>query len=532
MSDRSLSVDSTLCSGGEDSKADEVSATGNEEIIGMEKLLNAPPEKQHLAASFNEEAKQDITNDSSGKEEFYKANSDRLQDAPYQTETCDPCRQQQISTISQRAAPTNFDVAFLLEPLPQTPPHNPSSTSIPGAHAVQSVRWDPPTRVAVRPIVSTREPGISPPPISNEGLAEAFPVYEEDVASGHALPMIPKKSTFPLSRAIVLAVLGLLLVISIIVGVMCGSGLCSSNDTVILSTSSPTETTSTPDTYYYRDSVEATNIEWEIKYLLGKDYFDVLPNGDAFTVDTRQKALNWILYEDPSQVQSSDSQHLLQRFLLVHFYFHTTKETPWAECNPPPADQTTSFCYFPKEYYETYDWNIDIWGDFWLSKSHECMWAGIICDGQQVVTELELGTFNNLNGPLPWELSRLTGLVHLGLQNNHLSGTIPTELILLNSLENLHLAYNFLEGSIQPEWLQSKANARLLLEHNLLTGTIPKGPEEVLDIKVKHLSLANNLLSGSLPRDLFASTFLEHLDISGNTEVSQSTTPCDWRLSS
>jgi hypothetical protein len=135
---------------------------------------------------------------------------------------------------------------------------------------------------------------------------------------------------------------------------------------------------------------------------------------------------------------------------------------------------------------------------------------------------LSLPEYNGLNGPLPWELSKLTSLDTLNLRANSLSGTLPTELGLLNSVHTLTLGENFLQGTVPLELLYSKRIQSgnhphyLRVFDNMLTATLH---EEISRIQWSAVLLSGNLLSGSLPLELFASSYLRTLDVSGNTEV-------------
>ena len=138
---------------------------------------------------------------------------------------------------------------------------------------------------------------------------------------------------------------------------------------------------------YFRDPAEASKIEGGLRFALGRDYFD----GEQFTHQARLKALNWILYEDPLQLNSLQPQNLLQRYLLVHFYLQTTKSMPWAECGMILGGGS-SLCYYPENYRAS-----GTWGNNWLSDSHECQWAGVTCTGVDEgrnVTGLILGTLD------------------------------------------------------------------------------------------------------------------------------------------
>ena len=76
-------------------------------------------------------------------------------------------------------------------------------------------------------------------------------------------------------------------------------------------------------------------------------------------------------------------------------------------------------------------------------------------------------------GEIPVELGSLTSLTILNLSNNRLAGAIP-DLSILTSLRELFLQDNQLTGEI-PTWLGSLTNLRSLrLSNNRLTGSVPE----------------------------------------------------------
>jgi hypothetical protein len=128
---------------------------------------------------------------------------------------------------------------------------------------------------------------------------------------------------------------------------------------------------------------ESLGIEQQLMEVFGSDYFD-----DPESI--RSKALNWLVNEDPYQI-TRDAENLVQRYVLVSFYMETTQTGPWYSCNPPKGMEKDD-CYFqilldgsvdPFSYLEQY------WIR-WLSGSHECQWAGVLCHSEKV-TELALG---------------------------------------------------------------------------------------------------------------------------------------------
>ncbi|CAB9523451.1 leucine Rich Repeat [Seminavis robusta] len=219
-----------------------------------------------------------------------------------------------------------------------------------------------------------------------------------------------------------------------------------------------------------------------------------------------------------------NSPNLVQRFLLVLFYHQTTRHQPWFECNPPSTSQGTTssnLCYGLDPFEGKPP--LHLWGNRWLSQSHECQWAGITCETvkskEKQVTWLHMYR-NQLNGPLPWEITLLPELKQLLLAWNMLTGVLPPELQFQESspLHFLNLAWNEFIGTIPARWFenlneQSAKLATLGISSNRLTGTIPS---EVGLFPLKELYLENNTLTGSLPRELFDQTSFQLLNLRNN----------------
>ena len=183
--------------------------------------------------------------------------------------------------------------------------------------------------------------------------------------------------------------------------------------------------------------------------------------------------------------------------------------------------------------------NGDEWtnNDNWLSTAPLGAWHGITTNFAGEVTGIQLKE-NNLRGPIPAELYRLSALERLELPWNELTGNIPPELGLLTNLHFLWLASNELTGNIPPE-LGLLANLNLLwLEGNRLTGVIPSefgqltslrslriGSTELTGVLPPELgqltslgtiSLLNNKLYGNIPPELGQLFNLEYLELDGN----------------
>jgi hypothetical protein len=123
---------------------------------------------------------------------------------------------------------------------------------------------------------------------------------------------------------------------------------------------------------------------WEDETLLD-------PTTNAF------RALNWILHDDPRQLDTADL-NLIQRFLHVLLFFSTGGALPgegsrstWLSCNPPALDKRDDyFCSFNRFEDETYT---SVPAVRWLSGYHECGWAGVTCDEYNNTRGLQLGRF-------------------------------------------------------------------------------------------------------------------------------------------
>jgi Leucine-rich repeat (LRR) protein len=157
------------------------------------------------------------------------------------------------------------------------------------------------------------------------------------------------------------------------------------------------------------------------------------------------------------------------------------------------------------------------------------------------MTNLEVVMLSNnyFNNHLP-DVSKLTNLKTLLLDDNNFAGTVTTKFNSLTSLEYLFLQGNNFFGKIDANFLKDLSKLKRLdisscnftgefpshfftmtdlelidLHENHLTGTLPSNI--ATNTALKYLSLENNLIRGQLNPTLRNLTKLFHLDVSNNT---------------
>ncbi len=129
----------------------------------------------------------------------------------------------------------------------------------------------------------------------------------------------------------------------------------------------------------------------------------------------------------------------------------------------------------------------------------------------------------NLTGPIPHDLGKLTKLRRLRLAWHSLTGGLPPELGNLENLEELLLANNRLSGNI-PTWLGNLSNLRRLRLHgNEFTGGIPAQLGDLSKLEVLQITI-NPGLGGIIPPKLGNLTNLQelalhHIELSGRIPI-------------
>ena len=274
----------------------------------------------------------------------------------------------------------------------------------------------------------------------------------------------------------------------------------------------------------YAETWSPTRSPTSISEVLYRDYFAQRVGYAVFTPGTSLfHAAEWIMDYD-QQSLPKDAPNLMQRYLMVLFYYVTTqnRQLPWRSCNPVTNNtvqdgESVHNCIYEKLIRT--DQN-DAFGTesipamSWLSPAHECEWAGVHCDNFQVVRSIELWG-QNLTGVLPSELAALESLQSIALPYNQMQGTIPTEYAGMKNLISLELHGNALTGKIPEQTWEAITLQMLNFAENMLSGTISTNIGLLTNLKGLHLR--KNTLKGTFPSEIGNLGHLSFMRIDHNT---------------
>eukprot|EP00562_Extubocellulus_spinifer_P003752 CAMPEP_0178536250 /NCGR_PEP_ID=MMETSP0696-20121128/35978_1 /TAXON_ID=265572 /ORGANISM="Extubocellulus spinifer, Strain CCMP396" /LENGTH=1142 /DNA_ID=CAMNT_0020168443 /DNA_START=316 /DNA_END=3745 /DNA_ORIENTATION=- len=195
------------------------------------------------------------------------------------------------------------------------------------------------------------------------------------------------------------------------------------------------------------------------------------------TTTPQGKAVDWLVFEDPSYL-CADDIHLIQRYVLAVIYYSTGGDETWLTCSK--TEDIANTCVI---------------GERYLSNYHECVWSGIGCNADNFVTKIAFEE-NGLSGTIPTEIGALHTLKTIRMERGQLSGPIPETIGALTNLEKLDMDYNKLWGTL-PSSLQHLSKLELIdLNHNELSGSI-----DVLSglSNLFFIQLQSNFFSGTVP---------------------------------
>jgi hypothetical protein len=254
----------------------------------------------------------------------------------------------------------------------------------------------------------------------------------------------------------------------------------------------------------------STMEDYECWYTDLKDKLGLEINNDT-SCDANNLAL-WWLAKAASLKSANQTSKFWSELDTGEFCTHISSTCmppdAYVTCLPEEGENTTNVNDQNRDqrFYEAYalavlyyslngkDW-INTTG--WVNDNTEspCDWYGIRClgDGRdETLSSLDLEN-NNLIGPFPKEMSRLTHLRNLNLQSNHITGSMPHDF-----------------------W-RNMTNIRFVkLANNKINGTLP----EVVDVddifEIHYFDISSNLFEGKVPLEFSDYPNLRHFDISNN----------------
>ena len=150
----------------------------------------------------------------------------------------------------------------------------------------------------------------------------------------------------------------------------------------------------------------------------------------------------------------------------------------------------------------------------WSASTPIAQWDGVTVDETPMrVTTLDLRKMR-LKGMISSDLSRVTALKELYLQDNHLTGPIPSELGSMTALTHLYAGNNDLSGAIPSQMGSMTELSQLRLRSNDLSGPLPAALGSLTNLT--YLLLSDNDLSGSIPSQIGDMSSLYWLDVGQN----------------
>jgi Leucine-rich repeat (LRR) protein len=289
-------------------------------------------------------------------------------------------------------------------------------------------------------------------------------------------------------------IIALILVGSVVIGVILGLFLLSGNDDTVRTTNPPVVDTTKPEI----DDPTRSKIPPE--HVVAYDIICPLLTECNSVIDTELpsgKAFEWLVQNKTANpdLETMQNRTLVQRYALAAIYYSIGGDS-W-------ADNTN-----------------------WLTSADICDWfssadsgSGCGIEGQTVFTSLQLDT-NNVKGEIPFELSLLTELTKISIQNpvgtdQYLKGTLPSNMGKLTSLTSLVLSGNQFSSGIPTEIGLCTSLSWLDLNNNGMNGEIPTSLSSLTNLT--SLNLEGNFFAGSIdPAILKGATNLIDVNFEGN----------------
>lgn len=251
-------------------------------------------------------------------------------------------------------------------------------------------------------------------------------------------------------------------------------------------------------------SVEGSDVYSSFVALLGEAAFE---SADSHA----RQAAHWMIYDDEMRLTTA-SENLIQRFLLCLFYLATTQNAPWRSCGRSSEPEMVNCTYL---YIVDVEFSLKYGGsrqvgpeamlfdkipsNRWLSSTHECLWAGVVCDPNYAIMGLDLGG-HGIKATLPSELGLLSTLQGLVFYWNEFFGTLPSELAALSVLTRIEFNSNYFTGTIPQRWSDFAHIQLINIGDNMLSGTWPMGLNNLGSLRGVYVF--DNLISGALPTEI------------------------------
>jgi Leucine-rich repeat (LRR) protein len=387
-------------------------------------------------------------------------------------------------------------------------------------------------------------------PLENTGLAVAAPIHDTgDLEDAHpalhedeeAKLLEKKKETLFWIAIGALALIALVIFVVIFVVVQNEIDASTANGATAEATIAPNDTSA---------PTEPPEV-LKMKTLLSEYYFSKVQN----QYSPQGMAFDWLI-QDPNFGSYSDKR-LRQRYVLATFYYSThgeewgptwldrTKHECQWECYMPKGEDNDNLnaryselkhidgpCVVPVNSSELHN-SPEITATSTLEHDDYLYLAfvqkpltGSLPQEITMLTNLKMLQLDNtlLEGATPTILAEFPGLIALQLDKTLMTGTIPTELAKLTELRTLVIGGNKeITGYLPTEiGLLSNLETLKIMETNV-TGPIPP---KYLALDFYELDLNSNLLNGTLPTEFGLLTRLDWLSLHLNSLVSISGLAC------
>lgn len=187
----------------------------------------------------------------------------------------------------------------------------------------------------------------------------------------------------------------------------------------------------------------------------------------------QSQAFKWITFNDPQQLSLTGKNNvtkakLAQRYIMSLLYYSLNGH----------GMQNSSM---------------------WLSKSGECNWYQVSCSKNNRVIKIDLSG-QNLTGTIPSEISYLTNLEELLLNNNAIQGRIPSTIGGLENLITFDVGTNIMTGNLPVSFFTLMALQVAVLSDNRFKGSLSSSIGNLTNLE--QLMLQKNAFNEKVPEEV------------------------------